>query len=175
MVPGGYVVPKGGFSMRKMLFILCIALALCSLLGCSQGTPGAAASDPARVYPVGETVKMGYLELTVTQVDRNQGIETDRPEKEGGEFVVITISLANNGFDQIYYGAQYFQLLDGQGQAQAAVTSLYGEMGDLYTGVVTQFTPKTGNLIFEAPQGAPGLVLVYTGEDEKYTAHFQIS
>lgn len=159
--------------MRKVFIILCLALALFTLLGCSQGTPGAAAADPAKVYSIGETVKMGYLELTVTKVEHNPGVANDLPKKEGDEFVVITISLANNGFDQIPYGAKYFTLQDGKGQALETVTSLYGELGDLYTGVVTQYTPKSGNLIFEAPRDAAGLVLVYT--DGKYTARFQIS
>lgn len=158
----------------KIIVSSAIALAVVSaiLTGCgtaSGGTAsvvskssGSASAAASKIYNVGETLKISDTEMTVTKVDKSQGTnEYDKPDKPNNEYVIVTVSIKNDGKNQLSYNPYYFKMQNSQGQITDNTYTTIDQSTRLNSGNLTAGGSVTGTVTFEEPINDSGLVLQY--------------
>lgn len=123
--------------------------------------------DNIPVYRIGETAKVGDLEITVNSIERNfsTGNRYDTPD-DGYEYVKVSLTIANNSDEKAEYSPLDFEMEDGDGDIHSYATSLQSD--HLKSGSLAPGGKKSGSLVFEVPIGDKELTLHY--EDYYYGA-----
>jgi hypothetical protein len=120
-----------------------------------------ATPTPKAVYAVNEPATIGDQTLIVTGVQRNfsSGNQYVKPDA-GKEYVVVSVTIQNNGSDQVSYNTYDFQVQDSNGvqKTEAFVTSVENQ---LQSGNLAPGGKVTGNLAYEVPKGDTGLKLIF--------------
>lgn len=113
-------------------------------------------------YTVGQTIENSGRQLTVTKVTRNYstGNQFTMP-KTGKEFVLITVSLKNNGNSEVMFGAFDFKVQDSNGVQSTTDASTYSLDDVLESANLAKGGNVTGSMIFEVPKDDKNLVLLY--------------
>ncbi|MFZ2545137.1 MAG: DUF4352 domain-containing protein [Candidatus Saccharimonadales bacterium] len=112
-------------------------------------------------FKVGETATFDDKSITVTEIQRNYdtGNQFAQPES-GKEFVIVTISIANNSNTTLDYSTYEFKMQDSNGvQQNEALMAL--TQGKLSSGALAKGGNVTGKLAYEVPKGDAGLKLLY--------------
>ena len=110
-------------------------------------------------FKVGNVVKLGERELVVNSSRRTTSLGQFQQAKSGKEFVVVNITIRNNGKDEVSYNPFDFKLQDSNG-AQESQT--FGVLDDaLNSGTLASGGKVTGSIPFEAPKGDKGLKLLF--------------
>jgi hypothetical protein len=116
---------------------------------------------PKAVYGVNEPATISDQTLTVTGVQRNysSGNQYVKPDA-GQEYVVVSVTIQNNGNEQVSYNTYDFQMQDSNGvqKTEAFVTSVENQ---LQSGNLAAGGKVTGNLAYEVPKGDTGLKLIF--------------
>ena len=134
-----------------------------------EGTPTAsggetttASSPTSGNYAVGQTAQLQDQTLVVNQVQRNYSPPDQLPAPQAGnEYVLVNITVNNTGNGSIDFNPFDLQVQDSNGVQKGPEP-----FSEIANALVTPTTlgPRgrlTGNLLFESPQGDPGLELVY--------------
>lgn len=170
--------------MTKKLVIAAILSALLAagiFSGCSSssepatkaGTVSAGGSSKAadsqssadKVFKVGDIVKVKGAELTVTKISKSDGSDYDKPQKDGNEFVIVSVTIKNVGTDKVDYNPFYFKMKNSQGQiTQSSVTTI-NQSTQLQTGELSGNGSVSGDVVFEEPKNDAGLLLQYLDID----------
>jgi hypothetical protein len=113
-------------------------------------------------YIVGQTIENSGRQLTVTKVTRNYstGNQFSVP-KTGKEFVLITVSLKNNGNSEVMFGGFDFKVQDSNGVQSNTDASTYSLEDILETATLAKGGNVAGSMIFEVPKDDKNLVLLY--------------
>lgn len=110
-------------------------------------------------FVVGDVVKLGERELVVNSAKRTTSLGQFQQAKSGKEFVVVNVTIRNNGKDEVSYNPFDFKLQDSNG-AQESQT--FGVLDDaLNSGTLASGGKVTGSIPFEAPKGDKGLNLLF--------------
>lgn len=118
--------------------------------------------EPAKdVYAVGEEVQLGDNVLTVTNVEKSQGDDFDKP-KEGHEYVIVTVQIKNAGSENISYNPFDFKMANSQGQILDQAFTIIDTDTSLQSGELAPGGNVSGTIVFEQPTGDTGLQLQYT-------------
>lgn len=111
-------------------------------------------------YAVKDKIKLNDYTMTVNKVDRNwqSPASYDKPEA-GREYVLVEVTITNEGKSSISYNTFDFKMQDNNGvQKTEAYTMATNKLdsGDLAPG-----GKITGNLVYDVPTGATGLKLLF--------------
>jgi hypothetical protein len=116
---------------------------------------------PKAVYSVNDPATIGDQTLTVTGVQRNynSGNQYVKPDA-GKEYVVVSVTIQNNGSDQVSFTTYDFQVQDSNGvqKTEAFVT---GVENQLQSGNLAPRGKVSGNLAYEVPKEDTGLKLIF--------------
>lgn len=112
-------------------------------------------------FKVGEAATFDNKSITVTDVIRNYntGNEFSVPES-GKEFVLVTVSIANNSDSSLMFSTFEFKMQDSNGVQMTESLEAVAQ-GRLSTGTLAKGGKTTGNMAFEVPAGDKGLKLLY--------------
>lgn len=112
------------------------------------------------IFNIGDIITYKDLTLSVTQVHRSNGNEFDYP-KSGMEFVIVTVSIYNDGNQNISYNPYYFKMQNSQGQVENVTFETIDSNTVLEAGELVPGGTVTGTVTFEEPQNDTGLILQY--------------
>lgn len=120
------------------------------------------AQDPANnVFSVGESVQLGDNVLTVTNVEKSNGSEFDKPQ-EGKEYVIVTVKIDNAGDKNITYNPFDFKMANSQGQIVDQAFTIINNDSALQSGELAPNGSVSGTIAFEQPANDPALQLQYS-------------
>ena len=128
----------------------------------SGGDTTTASSSTSGNYAVGQTARLQDQTLVVNQVQRNYSPPDQLPAPQAGnEYVLVNITVNNTSNGSIDFNPFDFQVQGSNGARKGPEP-----FSEIANALVTPTTlgPRgrlTGNLLFEAAQGDPGLELVY--------------
>lgn len=111
-------------------------------------------------YSQGEQAIWGDAIITVTGVEKSQGNEWDNPDS-GKEFVIVSVTIENNGNSNLSYNPLDFKMQNSQGQQEGITFSTIDQDTALSSGELIPGGKISGTLIFEEPTNDTGLILVY--------------
>jgi hypothetical protein len=112
-------------------------------------------------FALGEKAVFDDKSITVTDVQRNYdtGNQFSQPES-GKEFVIVTVTITNDGDGTLDYNTFNFKLQDSNGVQQSEAFSALSE-GKLNSGSLAAGGKVTGKLAYEVPKDDAGLKLLY--------------
>lgn len=152
---------------KKWWFWLIIVVVIIAFVGGTQGgntnqtsTSSTSAEQEKTEYNQGEEAILGDGAITVTQVERSQGEQFDKPA-EGKEFVIVHIKIENKGDSNLSYNPFYFKMQNSQGQQEDITFTTVDQDTALNSGELIPGGQVEGTLTFEEPTGDTDLVLIY--------------
>lgn len=120
-------------------------------------------------YKIGDSVRVGDVVFKVNKVSTTNkitagdGFMTYKPEAEGSEFLIVSLSVKNAGKKMITTDSSYFQIIKDGAQYSPSTVIVSDDKFFLYDGINPGLTQK-GNILFEIPKDLKGLKLnVQTG------------
>lgn len=118
---------------------------------------------------VGTALKVGDVEFTVNEVSTTNEIKDSggyisyEPDSEGAVFLVVNVTVKNNGKEAITTDSSFFKLIDGDIEYSPSTIITTDSSFFLYDGINPGLS-KQGNVLFEIPEGKQDLLLnVQTG------------
>ncbi len=112
-------------------------------------------------YNQGEEAILGNGAITVTQVERSQGEQYNKPAS-GKEYVIVHVKIENKGDSNLSYNPFYFKMQNSQGQQENyTITVGINDDTQLNSGELIPGGSVEGTMVFEEPIGDTGLILVY--------------
>jgi len=129
--------------------------------GNSNSSADNKAEEEKTEFAVGETATFDDKSITVTEVQRNfdTGNQFAQPES-GKEFVIVTVSIANDSDTTLDYNTFEFKMQDSNGVQQNEAFTAISE-GKLNSGSLAPGGKVTGKLAYEVPKDDTGLKLLY--------------
>lgn len=129
-----------------------------SAAGASPSTSAAATEQPAQDAPgIGSPVNDGDFEFTVTAVDPGVPVIGTEPvtTKAQGQFVLVHVTVKNNGSSQTYFDVSAQKMFDQQGRELSpnVGAAIYVDPSN----VLTQINPGnsvTGIMVYDIPVDA---------------------
>lgn len=113
-------------------------------------------------YAVNEAVKLDDAVVTVTKVEKSNGSDYNKP-KDGMEFVIVTVSIKNNGKNELSYNPYDYKMQNSKGQITDQTFTTVNTSTQLNSGKLAENGEITGTIAFEQPKGDTALVLKYKG------------
>ncbi|KFM95164.1 DUF4352 domain-containing protein [Bacillus clarus] len=160
--------------MYKKMGTLALTGALAFSLAACGGTEETAkkvSSDPKseqstdkkeekKEFKVGETIQLGDHKLTVSNIEKSQGGEFDKP-KEDHEFVIANVTIENGGKEEISYNPFDFSLQNSEGNIVNETFTTVNQNTQLNAGQLAPNGKVSGSIAFEVKQGDPKLQLIF--------------
>lgn len=111
-------------------------------------------------YALNEPATLGDGEVTVTKVEKSQGTKYDKP-KDGKEYIIVHVTIKNNGSKNLSYNPFYFKMQNSQGQQEDKTISMVDQDTALLSGELTPGGTVSGTIVFEEPVNDNNLILIY--------------
>lgn len=113
-------------------------------------------------YAIGETVNVDDLQIVINEVKEIPGTQYFEPE-EGKRFILVDLTLDNLGSDDfIVSSLLFFALKDDTGQEYSiSISGLTASEGKSPDGTIIPGDKLRGQLVYEIPIEASGLVLIF--------------
>lgn len=118
---------------------------------------------------IGTALQVGDVEFTVNEVSTTNEIKdaggyiSYEPDSEGAIFLVVNVTVKNNGKESITTDSSFFKLIDGDIEYSPSTIITTDSSFFLYDGINPGLL-KQGNVLFEIPEGKQDLLLnVQTG------------
>lgn len=127
----------------------------------SSAEPKTSTALADEVYAVGQTASIDNCEMTVTNVKKSAGGEYDKPQKDGSEFVIVSVTIKNDGKDNLAYNPYYFKMKNSQGQITDTTFTTVDQSTALNSGDLASGGSVSGTIVFEEPKNDAGLILQY--------------
>lgn len=115
---------------------------------------------PDETFYVGDEITMGAYVLTVDKVKHSSGTQYDKPKK-GKEFLIVTVTLKNNGEDEFDYNPYNFSVQDSNGSVTDITFTTVDSDTSLEAGSLVSGGKVSGTLAFEVPKNDKKTVLRY--------------
>ncbi|OOZ85007.1 DUF4352 domain-containing protein [Bacillus cereus] len=116
--------------------------------------------EEKKEFKVGETIQLGDHKLTVSNIEKSQGGEFDKP-KEGHEFIIANLTIENGGKEEISYNPFDFTLQNSEGNIVNETFTTVNQNTQLNAGQLAPNGKVTGSIAFEAKQSDPKLQLIF--------------
>ncbi|ELC8442813.1 DUF4352 domain-containing protein [Clostridium perfringens] len=143
---------------KKVKGIVVVLVTLIALGGISKICFNKHASK--EVHSIGDTVKINDQSFIVNSVKTSMGVGNDKP-KDGNEFVVLNVTLKNNGNSNMNYNPYSFQVENSKGQIKDRTFTAIDGKEALNKGVLSPGEEVTGTIVVQEPIGAKDLKLNY--------------
>lgn len=151
--------------MKKIIIIVLTLALLISLTSCKSETSTVVDQvkdsevDLSQIFNIGDTVKVGDLEVTLNSIQETNGDEFAKPD-EGNIYYSIDLTLNNVG-SKLYESNTIMQmsLIDNQGNSQEQVL-LTGPKGSLNE-KIEPGKKINGEIVFEISKNLTGLIFTY--------------
>lgn len=142
----------------------------------SSGASSSSSAGP-QIFAVGQTVKNSNVEMTVNKVEHSDGGDYDKPSHPGDEFVIVTITMKNDGTSTASYNPLDFKMQNSDGQLTDMAITGVNDKTDLQSGDLASGGHVTGTIAFEEPKGDKGLMLQYQGNfwDDSTIVKFKLN
>lgn len=114
-------------------------------------------------YAIGEEVKLDNNKLVVNSVEKSAGGEFDKPQ-DGNEFVIVNVTISNDGDSEISYNPYNFEMQNSQGQIKDQAFTTVNTDTALHDGKLAAGGTVSGTIAFEQPVGDTNLVLKYKAD-----------
>ena len=118
---------------------------------------------------IGQDLRVGDVVFKVNEISSTQEIVTGngyvsyKPESQDAEFFVVNVTVKNEGKEAITTDSSFFTLTDGDSKFIPSNIISTDDKFFMYDGINPGLA-KTGNVLFEIPEGKKGLNLnVQTG------------
>jgi len=130
----------------------------------TSGSSSTATADTNKEYKVGDTIQLNNHSLKVNSVNKNykSGNQFEKPQDSNNSFVVVNVTLANTGNDDLSANQFGFKLEDETG-TQRTTTFMSSVGNELQSVTLSKGGTTSGNLVFEAKTGSSTLKLHYQG------------
>lgn len=119
--------------------------------------------NPEKEFKIGDEIKLGKYMLIVNEMKKNDGEEYSEPDN-GMEFIIVNITLKNDGINNINYASYNFKLQNSRGQVldnDYYTLSNYNAIGE---GELIPDGCINGDILFQAPVNDKELILAYEPE-----------
>lgn len=111
-------------------------------------------------FGVGEKVELDGQVVEVTEVEKSEGNEFDKPA-EGNEYVIVHVSIENNSDEEISYNPFNFKMKNSDGQIEDQGLITIDNDTSLSSGELAPDGNVSGTLSFEQPKDDDGLQLIF--------------
>lgn len=118
--------------------------------------------EPKEFYALNEEVKLNDAIVKVTNVEKSNGSDYDKP-KDGMEFVIVTVFIKNGGNSEISYNPYDFKMQNSKGQITDEGFTTVNSDTQLNSGNLASNGEISGTMAFEQPLNDNALVLKYKG------------
>lgn len=126
----------------------------------STSSSSTSTDNSSKVYSVGEEATLGNGSVTVTKVEKSNGSTYDKP-KSGKEFVIVHVTIKNNGSSNLSYNPFYFKVQNSQGQQEDITFTTVDQDTSLQSGELISGGSVSGTVVFEEPVNDSNLTLIY--------------
>lgn len=116
--------------------------------------------EEKKEFKVGETIQLGNHKLTISNIEKSQGGEFDKP-KEGHEFIIANVTIENGGKEEISYNPFDFSLQNSEGNIVNQAFTTVNQNTQLNSGQLAPNGKVSGSIAFEAKQGDPKLQIIF--------------
>jgi hypothetical protein len=113
-----------------------------------------------QTFGVGDAVEHDDYSLVVNDVEKSQGEDFDEPS-DGNEYVIVEVTIDNNGDDTISYNPYHFNIQNSQGNITDTTFTTIDSDTSLSSGDLAPGGTVSGTLAFEAPVDDPELELIF--------------
>lgn len=113
-----------------------------------------------KTYSVGEEAILNNSSIIVTKVEKSNGSEYDKP-KSGKEYVIVHVTIKNNGNSNLSYNPYDFQVQNSQGQLENHTFTIIDQETSLQSGELIPGGSVTGTIVFEELINDENLILIY--------------
>jgi|SRR5690625_4233666 len=111
-------------------------------------------------FGVGEKVELDGQVVEVTEVEKSEGNEFDKPA-EDNEYVIVHVSIENNSDEEISYNPFNFKMKNSNGQIEDQGLITIDNDTSLSSGELAPDGNVSGTLSFEQPKDDDGLQLIF--------------
>lgn len=118
--------------------------------------------EPKEFYAVNEEVKLDDAIIKVTNVEKSNGSDFDKP-KDGMEYIVVTVQVKNGGDSEIPYNPFDFSMQNSKGQITEQAFTTINSDSQLNSGNLAAGGEVSGTIAFEQPKDDSALILKYQG------------
>lgn len=161
------------FFMKHKILTVVLALIVLGGIGSATGSKKDTAvttsttaeekkEETKEFYAVNEDVKLKDTVIKVTNVEKSNGTQYEKP-KDGMEYVIVTVAIKNGGKDEISYNPFDFKMQNSKGQITDETFTTVNSSTQLNSGNLTSDGEITGTIAFEQPKDDTALVLKYKG------------
>lgn len=156
---------KGKPIFKKWWFWLLIIILIIVIAGMGNSNnttnqTSTSSQNQKTEYEQGEEAILGNGAITVTNVERSQGTQFDKPAA-GKEFVIVHVKIENKGNDKLSYNPFYFKMQNSQGQQEDTAMTIVDQDTALKSGELIPGGKAEGTLAFEETKGDTDLSLIY--------------
>ncbi|HDR4483501.1 TPA: DUF4352 domain-containing protein [Bacillus cereus] len=116
--------------------------------------------EEKKEFKIGEMIQLGDHKLTVTNIEKSQGGEFDKP-KDGHEFLIAKVTIENGGKEEISYNPFDFSLQNSEGNIVDQAFTTVNQDTVLNSGKLAPNGKISGTIAFESKQGDPKLQLIF--------------
>ena len=113
-----------------------------------------------KIYSISEEATLGTGSVIVTKVEKSDGTTYDKP-KSGKEFVIVYVTIKNNGSSNLSYNPYYFKIQNSQGQQEDITFTTVDQDTSLQSGELVPGGSVSGTIVFEEPINDSNLTLIY--------------
>ena len=118
----------------------------------TSGDEVPASAEVQQEFGIGDTVKLGDHQVTVTGVEKSAGTDMDKP-KDGHEYVIVSVKVENVGNKNISYNPFHFKMSNSQGQIVDKALTIVDSETALSSGELAPGGSVSGTIAFEQPTG----------------------
>src|SRR5690625_5549955 len=111
-------------------------------------------------FDIDEKVELDNLLVQVTDVEKSDGDDFDKP-KEGNEFVIVHVSIENNGDEEVSYNPLDFKMKNSNGQIEDSTFTTIDSDSSLSSGELAPEGNVSGTIAFEQPIDDEELQLIF--------------
>src|SRR5690625_1412637 len=111
-------------------------------------------------FELGEKVELNDNIVEVVEVEKSTGDDFDKP-KEGKEYVIVHVSIENNGDEDTSYNPYDFKMKNSNGQIEDPAFSIIDSDTALNSGELAPGGNVSGTMVFEQEIDDDQLQLIY--------------
>lgn len=147
--------------MKKILMLTLSIISMFSLVGCEETNSSdsetsnnnkAEEKEEAVTYHVGDVVVVGDVQYTVNSISTQKEIGSEYlKETAKGTYIVINVSVTNNGNEELMIDSSLFNLINGEKEYSADSTAgLYANQDvSFFLENINPDLTLTGNVVFD--------------------------